>query len=298
MAAASSDQENGLLQGDQGSPSAPPPAGRFPIKVALTVGLCVFAAGLAGAVMMEKSAARAQTNIKHASSLQFVSPACAIVHLQLVSKATQEGRTIQAIDAETLDCQEESEQVCTISATLDIAGITGNDFSQCAPKICTQNDVFQLHYRNMLSMGAVGQMAISGLHVSSGTSAKETPEEPTEQEAADEDDGPIIEDEDEDDGPIIDQSEDCKTLLEALEKEAEEEGRNHEVDPSSGETLECKESELACAVVFSMYGEDVNQAKCFPAACTQETIFKDIEEEMDAVPEDAHFSGLSVSCGE
>jgi len=65
MAAARSDQENGLLQGDEGSPSDPPPAGRFPIKVSLAVGLCVFAAGLAGAAIMGRPAARAPTEIKH-----------------------------------------------------------------------------------------------------------------------------------------------------------------------------------------------------------------------------------------
>lgn len=65
MAAANSDQESGLLPSDEGSLSAPPHARRLPIKAPVAVCLCVFAAGLAGAVVMGMPAARAPTKIWH-----------------------------------------------------------------------------------------------------------------------------------------------------------------------------------------------------------------------------------------
>ena len=91
-------------------------------------------------------------------------------------------------------------------------------------------------------------------------------------------------------------SEECQDLLEALEEEAEEQGRTHEVDSSGSGTLDCKTSEQACTFHFSMYGENINASKCFPAVCKQENMFKELEADMEDVPEDAELSGLNVTC--
>lgn len=69
MASTNNDQENVLLPSDEESPSAPPPPrGRLPIKALLAVGLCLAAAGLAGAVVMGRQADRAPPMIKHPSA--------------------------------------------------------------------------------------------------------------------------------------------------------------------------------------------------------------------------------------
>lgn len=94
-------------------------------------------------------------------------------------------------------------------------------------------------------------------------------------------------------------SKECQDLLEALEKEAEEQGRTHEIaNHNSGETLDCKEYEQACTVEFDLYGQSISGSKCFPAICKEENIFKTIEENLGTLPAAAHFSGLEVSCEE
>jgi len=162
MAAASSDQENGLLQGEA------PPAGRLPIKVPLALGLCVFAAGLAGAVMMEKPAARAPTTVKHpwgAISLQHVSQDCLDLHHEIFQDAQKSGRVIQIAEGEglppaegPLDCKEESEQVCTATVTTDCSAFPSDQpciktptvLKVCTPDICKEENIVK-EYEDMFS---------------------------------------------------------------------------------------------------------------------------------------------------
>merc|ERR1719382_516641 len=91
-------------------------------------------------------------------------------------------------------------------------------------------------------------------------------------------------------------SQECQDLLEELEEEAEEQGRTHESDPYSGETLDCKTSEQACTFKLSIYGENLEFGKCFPAVCKQANIFKEAEAGWAGLLEEGHASGLDVSC--
>jgi hypothetical protein len=146
MAAANSDQESGLLPSDKGSPSAPPPAVRLPIKAPLAVGVCVFAAGLAGAVMMGRPANRAPTKIKHlwaATSLhefRYCPTECQELLEALVTEAEDEGRAHEVGGEETADCKKESEQWCTIGFSMFSNTIR---ISKCFPMTCKEDDIFK-----------------------------------------------------------------------------------------------------------------------------------------------------------
>jgi hypothetical protein len=288
MAAASSDQENGLLQCDERNPSAPPPAGRLPIKVPLAVGLCVFAAGLAGAVIMGRPAARVPTKIKNPwaaismNGFQYISTECQTLLEALEQEAEEEGRVHEGGPGETAaDCKE-TEQICTAGF-----GIFGEvqEMTKCFPITCKQANIFKELEANMAD--SPPEAEVTGLDVSCVVA------------------GEAEEDEAGEGGNLLERvrdaskeylSDECTELLDALEKEAEEEGRKHEVDPRSGETLDCKASEQACTVTFSMYGESISGSKCFPATCKPDNIFKGIEEEMDTLPADAQIAGLNVVC--
>lgn len=176
MAAANFDQESVLLPSDEGSHSAAPPAGRLPIKAALAVGLCVVAAGLAGAAVMvsQRPAAAAPTKIrhpwavtglneyqhKHMSQIKHLWAVTGLMgqfkskHLSqeckdkidaLEKEAEEEGRTGHHVDHKRepdkmLDCKE-SEQACTVNLTINYGGEVNMCDSRCFPTICKKENM-------------------------------------------------------------------------------------------------------------------------------------------------------------
>jgi len=147
MAAANSDQENVLLPNDEGSPRATPPKRQLAIKALLIAGLCVAAAGLAGAVVMLRPVARTPTTTTTTTAptsdcsdminCEHLTEECCRLMNQLICEES-EGRTIHAIgDEDTLECKD-SEKRCSLSSTMH-----GMDFKQsmCIPDVCKEGNM-------------------------------------------------------------------------------------------------------------------------------------------------------------
>jgi hypothetical protein len=275
MASTNSDQENVLLPSDEESPSAPLPAGRLPIKALLAAGLCLAAAGLAGAAVMRKQATHAPPKIRPpwadtislaketGVNFDFGSEECNNNLEAQHKEATETGRKLIGQQGELPDCKD-SEQFCRVKAT--ISGAHKMSQTGCFPITCKQENVLKA-FENIrtLTMPDGTVVPHSDVHVTCVKNVSELPKERKKWKTY--------------------LSQECHDRIEALEKEVEESEESGRKPETENEVPVCKDDQGLCIVDITPaqghpHFRKVQDSHCFPAICKQENIQKGLLEDI------------------
>jgi len=260
------DVETARILREEGGPYSPPER-RLPIKAVLSVGLCVAAAGLAGAAVTVRSAARAPARQEHPwafvqadeAGKKYLTEECSDLLHALEEEAEDTGRTTH--QGEEVECKD-SEQICTAAFTI---GGFSEAHPKCFPVVCQEVNILRGIQEDMPPI----------LHDLTVTCAE--PGKPTTSGGADP----------EPDKPWKKYlTQECHESLDALEKEAEDTGRTHQ-----GEEVECKDSEQICTARFTKDGFSEARPKCFPVVCQEVNILRGLQEDKPDLLD------LSVTCG-